>query len=158
MSALCLPRNLRNLLRHELGLVDVDLCNAYFSLMSKELPNLVPEALRSYVANRGQQLQLLRDELAIDRDEAKKLVLRLGFGGTFYNWLQEKGLTLGDCLLKAPAACRLLESLEQASQLMMRGVAGVYKDELKALTDEGKPRAKATLTFMVYSNLERSPS
>ena len=158
VSAFCLPRNLRNLLRHGLGLTDVDLSNAYFSLMSKELPHLVPEALQSYVANRGQQLKLLQDGLGIDRDEAKKLVLRLGFGGGFYTWLQEKNLILEDCLLKAPAACQLLESLETAAQVMMRGVAAAYKDELKTLKEKGKTRAKATLTFMVYSDLERPTS
>ena len=54
ISAFALPRKLRHLCRAGLGLVDCDISNAYFAILAREWPELTPQPIKQYVAQRTQ--------------------------------------------------------------------------------------------------------
>ena len=89
-SAFAFKKLVRYIVRCRLGSVEVDICNAFFQLLHKIVP--LPGALAEYLDNREEKLEAIGHALLSSlppkerRKEAKRLLIRLGFGGSFANW------------------------------------------------------------------------
>ena len=81
--------------RSGLGLTDIDVENAVFSVFLKIMGDTAPMPLRRYVENREptllRQASYLSEKLhqVVTRDQVKGLFIRMGFGGSVYGWLEE---------------------------------------------------------------------
>ncbi|CAE7796753.1 unnamed protein product, partial [Symbiodinium sp. KB8] len=89
-SAFAFKKLVRYIVRCRLGSVEVDICNAFFQLLHKIVP--LPGALAEYLDNREEKLEAIGQALLSSlppkerRKEAKRLLIRLGFGGSSANW------------------------------------------------------------------------
>ncbi|CAK0859598.1 unnamed protein product [Prorocentrum cordatum] len=93
LSIFAFSKCIRYLCRSGLGVSEIDIVNAVFSVFCEILD--VPEAIRNYRDNRDQVLQEVRAWLEfksskpLTRDTVKELFISLGFGGSVWTWMQE---------------------------------------------------------------------
>jgi hypothetical protein len=76
---------------------DIDLVNSHPSLLIWLLTQIgqeVPDVISQYVENRETWLQEISSEYPITRDQAKKLMLRLIYGGSLEHWAEDNSLLL----------------------------------------------------------------
>eukprot|EP00973_Karenia_brevis_P043072 5964071-Karenia_brevis.AAC.1 len=89
--AFCKP--IRYLCRSNLGVSEVDIVNAVYSVFCEICP--VPEVVKQYRDNRERVLREVRawlenkSQSKISRDSVKELFISLGFGGSVWAWMQE---------------------------------------------------------------------
>ncbi|CAE7407536.1 unnamed protein product, partial [Symbiodinium sp. CCMP2592] len=92
-SAFAFKKVVRYIVRCRLDSVEVDISNAFYQLLHRIVP--LPETLAEYLAHRDAKLQHIGEVLLpklsekARRREAKKLLIRLGFGGSLANWAME---------------------------------------------------------------------
>ncbi|CAE7839997.1 unnamed protein product, partial [Symbiodinium necroappetens] len=85
-SAFGFARLVRYVCRKDLGLVEVDAVNAYFQMTVPLLPG---EAMQRYLDRRDEILAEVCYAFGVKRDQAKRLFIALGFGGSLSNWCSD---------------------------------------------------------------------
>ena len=104
-SAFSFSRVVKCICRPSLGLHDVDVQNAYFSVMVQLLGKDAPHELRRYVAERELCIEAMREALGavlgtqLKREQIKQLIIGIGFGGSAG---QSLGLLGSGALLRTP--------------------------------------------------------
>ena len=98
--------NIRRQVRHTICkdyYEDIDIINCHPEIYEQILKhnNIKCELLTNYNKNRDYYVNLVRNEYNIDRDMAKILFIRLLYGGSYDNWLNENNFKNKlECLIK----------------------------------------------------------
>jgi len=154
LSVFAFSKPIRYLCRSGLGVIEIDIVNAVYSVFCEICP--VPEVVLLYRDNREHILQEVRAWLErkshspVSRDAVKELFISLGFGGSLWTWMQEH--------LPEPVEVdgewgSYLERLEDAMEEVRRALAAKYPAEFKLLA-AGKRNPHASLSFHVYAHHE----
>ena len=85
-SAFAFARLVRYVCRKDLSLVEVGAVNAYFQMTVPLLPG---EAMQRYLDRRDEILGEVCYAFGVKRDQAKRLFIALGFGGSLSNWCSD---------------------------------------------------------------------
>ena len=150
--AFCKP--IRYLCRSNLGISEVDIVNAVFSVFCEICP--VPEVVRQYRDDRERVLREVRvflesrSQSKISRDSVKELFISLGFGGSVWSWMQEH---LPEPVDLGGAWGSYLENMEDAMEQVRCALAEKYPEEFRLLA-KGKRNPHASLSFHVYAHYE----
>ena len=154
LSVFAFNKCIRYLCRSGLGVIEIDIVNAVYSVFCEILE--APEVVRYYRDNRDQVLREvgawlgLKSGRLLSRDTIKELFISLGFGGSVWSWMQEH--------LPEPVDLdgewgSYLERFEDAMVEVRRALAEQYPEEFKLLA-KGKRNPYASLSFHVYAHFE----
>ncbi|CAE7767204.1 unnamed protein product, partial [Symbiodinium sp. KB8] len=142
-SAFAYPKLVKYFCRHGLDVVEVDLANSFFQLLSKEV--LLPDALRDYVANREDTLTALAAGLNSYKADHENRAAKEA---------RRRAAKAED---RKPWADPLLDKLE-AIEKAVRGLHILCRDSLapEALAwHRAKNRGLASMAYSKYATLER---
>ena len=157
LSIFAFSKCIRYLCRSELGVSEIDIENAVYSVFCEEILD-IPKVVRHYKDNRDQVLcevgawLALKTGRPLGRDKVKELFISLGFGGSVWSWMQEH---LPEPVELDGAWGIYLESFEDGMVEVRRTLAERYPDEYKLLA-KGKRNPHASLSFHVYAHFEAS--
>ena len=91
ISSVFLKKKIRNTLFRD-NYTDIDIVNAHYSILNQILINngySQFNLINDYVNNRKSYFELVQNKYNIDIDESKGLFIRLLYGGSYNNWLNE---------------------------------------------------------------------
>ena len=163
VSAFHFSRALKYLIRGGLGMVEYDAANAFFEVLKLLLPEL-PEAIAQYCEDRERILEQIvcffrqltaataSGPMAFSRDDAKQLLLSIGFGGSLHGWCCSRfrgefyNLS-GDC---ADFLGRFEREMRQVRTELRRRFPSTYNAVAK------RPYPEASLTSVLYMWKERT--
>ena len=154
LSVFAFSKCIRHLCRSGLGISEIDIVNAVFSVYCEILD--APEVVKFYRDNRDKVLREvgawleLKSGRPLSRDSVKELFISLGFGGSVWSWMQDN--------LPEPVDLdgewgSYMESFEDAMEEVRRALAEKYPEEFRLLA-KGKRNPHASLGFHVYAHFE----
>ena len=153
-SCFAFSKVVRIIARKDLNIVEVDAVNSFYQLLSKVYP--VEPPIREYLDQRDATLDRLREHLGVSKAAAKKLMIALGFGGSFANWSsQTLGFIATEQDVKLGNVVKWFNDFQDAVSLLhMACWRGLSAAARKWHEDRG--RSKASADFAIYANLESS--
>ena len=87
------PRTVKHIARFGLGIVEIDMVNAYYQALATEImPELSKPHVAEYVTERERLLELGMETYAVSRETIKKLFLAVGFLGGYLKFLKQHNL------------------------------------------------------------------
>ncbi|CAE7254134.1 unnamed protein product [Symbiodinium sp. CCMP2592] len=151
-SCFAFPKLVRYIARKDLDVVEVDAVNAYFQHLARGFPASTP--LQNYVAHRDEVLGRICQAFGVDRDQAKRLVIALGFGGSLSNWCSETiGYIPEDDDPQVGECFREMQDFEAAMREIHRQVVGAMTPAQK---EHLRGRSWGGACFFDYQNAERA--
>lgn len=146
-------RLLKHIARHELGILELDVVNSFFQAIVKDIApslNLSPDLMQSiltYVDGRDGIIQLGMDTYKVSRDNIKDLFIRVGFLGSFRQWLKDRNLKYEKSKFST-----FVEDLMKAMDALARKIAELtpHLDNLV----EGRDKPLATRLCLLYFDTE----
>ena len=153
MPLATMTREVQNLCRAGLRLIDLDIENCQFNIeehfmMTEEQKQRYPNKLL-YNRERSSKLEQVCKHYNCCTSDAKQLFISLGNAGQISAWKQEKGINakLKDLDFVRDFAKECADFIEE--------VTSERKHELDIVTSWGKPNPEGTLFFYTWTHFER---